>query len=82
ADVHLFPGTPVTHSFGFVRVEEDVPGMRSAGAQGWAGVLNSHYWFDPARNVAGVITTQALPFADPRFMDTYAAFEQAVYAEL
>ncbi|MEM7190783.1 MAG: serine hydrolase, partial [Pseudomonadota bacterium] len=82
ADVHLFPGTPVTHSFGFVRVEEDVPGMRSAGSQGWAGVLNSHYWFDPAKDVAGVITTQALPFADPRFMAVYADFERATYAEV
>ena len=82
ADVELFPGIPVTHSFGFVRVEEDVPGMRHAGAQGWAGVLNSHYWFDPSAGVAAVIMTQSLPFADPRFMATYAAFEQAVYSEL
>ncbi len=82
ADVELFPGTPLTHSFGFVRVEEDVPGMRHAGSQGWAGVLNSHYWFDPAAGVAAVIMTQALPFADPRFMGAYAAFEQAVYAEM
>ena len=82
ADVELFPGVPITHSFGFVRTEADVPGMRHAGSQGWAGVLNSHYWFDPAANVAAVIMTQALPFADPRFMDTYAAFERAVYAEM
>lgn len=82
ADVELFPGIPVTHSFGFVRVEEDVPGMRHAGSQGWAGVLNSHFWFDPSAGVAAVIMTQSLPFADPRFMATYAAFEQAVYSEL
>jgi CubicO group peptidase (beta-lactamase class C family) len=82
ADVELFPGIPVTHSFGFVRVEEDVPGMRHAGAQGWAGVLNSHYWFDPAAGVAAVIMTQSLPFADPRFMGTYARFERAVYEEM
>ena len=56
--------------------------MRSVGAQGWAGVLNSHYWFDPAKDVAAVIMTQSLPFADPRFMDTYAAYERAVYAGL
>ncbi|MEE8602041.1 serine hydrolase domain-containing protein [Euzebya tangerina] len=80
ADVTLFPDTPKTHSFGFVRVEEDVPGMRSAGSQGWAGVLNSHYWFDPAADLAAVIMTQSLPFADPRFMATYEAFEKAVYA--
>lgn len=82
ADVELFPGTPLTHSFGFLRVEDDVPGMRSAGSQGWAGVLNSHYWFDPARDVAAVIMTQSLPFVEPRFMGVYEAFERAVYAEL
>lgn len=82
ADVELFPGTPMTHSFGFVRNEEDVPGMRTAGSQGWAGVLNSHYWFDPAKDVAAVIMTQSLPFAEPRFMGVYEAFEKAVYAEM
>lgn len=80
ADVDLFPGTPKTHSLGFLRVEQDIPGMRSAGAQGWAGVLNTHYWFDPTRDVAGVIMTQTLPFADPRFMAVYQEFERAVYA--
>ena len=82
ADVELFPGTPMTHSFGFVRNEEDVPEMRTAGSQGWAGVLNSHYWFDPASDVAAVIMTQALPFAEPQFMGVYEAFEKTVYSEL
>jgi CubicO group peptidase (beta-lactamase class C family) len=82
ADVRLFPDTPKTHSFGFLRVEEDVPGMRSAGSQGWAGVLNTHFWFDPAKDVAGLIMTQTLPFVEPRFMATYANFERAVYANL
>lgn len=80
ADVDLFPGTPKTHSFGFLRVEKDVPGMRSAGSQGWAGVLNTHFWFDPAKDVAGIIMTQTLPFVEPRFMAVYEKFERAVYA--
>ena len=80
ADVDLFPGTPKTHSLGFLRVETDVPGMRSAGAQGWAGVLNTHFWFDPAKDVAGVIMTQTLPFVEPRFLAVYEQFERAVYA--
>lgn len=80
ADVDLFPGIEKTHSLGFVRVESDVPGMRAAGSQGWAGVLNSHYWFDPARDVAAVIMTQSLPFVEPRFMAFYERFERAVYA--
>lgn len=82
ADVNFFPGTDKTHSFGFMRVEADVPGMRSAGSQGWAGVLNTHFWFDPAKDVAGLIMTQTLPFVEPRFMATYSAFERAVYANL
>ena len=82
ADVDLFPGTPKTHSLGFLRVEKDVPGMRSAGAQGWAGVLNTHFWFDPAKDIAATIMTQTLPFVEPPFMDVYAKFERAVYASL
>jgi methyl acetate hydrolase len=80
ADVDLFPGTPKTHSLGFLRVEKDVPGMRSAGTQGWAGVLNTHFWFDPAKDIAGTIMTQTLPFGEPRFLAVYEQFERAVYA--
>lgn len=80
ADFDPFPGTPKTHSFGFMRVEADVPGMRSAGSQAWAGVLNTHYWMDPAKDVIGLIMTQTLPFVEPPFMKTYEAFERAVYA--
>ncbi len=80
ADVDLFPGTPKTHSLGFLRVEQDVPGMRSAGSQGGAGVLNTHFWFDPAKDVAGTIMTQTLPFVEPPFLAVYEKFERAVYA--
>jgi CubicO group peptidase (beta-lactamase class C family) len=80
ADCDPFPGTRRTHSFGFFRLEEDIPGMRSAGSQGWAGVLNTHFWFDPQKGVAAVIMTQSLPFMEPRFADTYVKFERAVYA--
>lgn len=80
ADCDPFPGTKRTHSFGFFRVEEDIPGMRSAGAQAWAGVLNTHFWFDPKKDVAATIMTQSLPFVEPRFADTYGKFERAVYA--
>jgi CubicO group peptidase (beta-lactamase class C family) len=80
ADVDLFPGILKTHSLGFMRVEQDVPGGRSAGSQGWAGVLNTHYWFDPQRDVAAVLMTQTLPFLEPPFVQVYAEFERAVYA--
>ena len=80
ADVEFFPGLKKTHSLGFMRMEEDVPGMRAAGSQGWAGVANTHFWFDPAHDIVGLIMTQSLPFLEPRFAQVYEQFEQAVYA--
>jgi methyl acetate hydrolase len=81
ADFQAFPGHRTSHSMAFMRVDEDIPGMRSAGSHFWAGVLNTHFWFDPKKNVAAVPLTQSLPFVEPRFMDTYEKFERAVYAQ-
>lgn len=80
ADFDPFPGQRKTHAFAFLRVEDDVPGMRSAGSLSWAGVLNTHYWIDPAKGLASVIMTQTLPFVEPRFMALYESWERAVYA--
>lgn len=80
ADVIMPEGT--VHSFGFVMNTRDIPGRRSAGSQSWAGVLNTHYWVDPARDVAAVIMTQSLPFVEARYMTTYDEYEKAVYASL
>lgn len=79
ADVEFFPGRKKSHSMAFMRFEEDIPDMRRAGSQGWAGVLNSHYWIDPASDVAAIWMTQSLPFFEPRFMAAYERFEQATY---
>ncbi len=79
ADTEFFPGKRKSHSMAFMRFDEDIPGMRRAGSQGWAGVLNSHYWFDPGSGIAGVLMTQSLPFVEPRFMQTYESFERAAY---
>lgn len=56
--------------------------MRCAGSQFWAGVCNTHFWFDPKKDVAGLIMTQSLPFVEPRFMGLYEAFERGVYRAL
>ncbi len=79
ADVDLFPDIDKTHSFGFLRTEQDIAGRRHARSQTWAGVCNTHFWFDPTADVAGLIMTQSLPFIEPRFLETYDAFEGAVY---
>ncbi len=80
ADVDIFSGVEKTHSLGFLRLEADVPGMRAAGSQGWAGVANTHFWFDPKNDIAAVLFTQSLPFVEPPFMKVYEQFERAVYA--
>jgi methyl acetate hydrolase len=80
ADTEFFPGRKKGHSMAFQRIEEDVPGMRSAGSQFWAGVLNTHCWVDPKKNIAAVLMTQSLPFVEPRFMGVYDRFERAMYA--
>lgn len=79
ADFDPFPEVPKTFSFGFMRNEQNVPGMRSVGSQSWAGICNTHFWIDPEKDIAAVLMTQTLPFADPRFMALYADFERSVY---
>lgn len=78
ADVVLPDDT--VHSMMATLHMSDVEGKRSAGTQSWAGVCNTHYWVDPAKDLAAVIMTQSLPFVEPPFMEIYDAFERAVYA--
>jgi len=80
ADVDFFPAVPKSHSLAALRVEADVPDMRRAGAQGWAGILNTHYWIDPAAGIAAVFMTQMLPFMDPAVAAARQDFERAVYS--
>lgn len=80
-DVEPCPGTRKTHTAAFVRNEDGLPGMRGSGSLSWAGLLNTHYWIDPTRDVAAVFMTQMLPFFDPGFMSCFDEFERAVSAE-
>jgi methyl acetate hydrolase len=82
ASAEFFPGARKSHSLACLRVEDDVPGMRRAGSCGWAGLMNTHYWIDPATGICAVLMMQQLPFMEPGAAATYEAFERAVYAEL
>jgi methyl acetate hydrolase len=81
-DVEFFPGMVKKWGLGFMINTEQVPGGRSAGSLTWAGLGNTYFWIDPARNIAGVIMMQLVPFADGKALDVYAKFERAVYASL
>jgi len=78
-DAHLFPDMKTKWGLTWLINTEDAPGRRSAGSLAWAGVFNTYYWLDPKRQVAGVIMTQILPFADPTVLHLLDAFETAVY---
>jgi CubicO group peptidase (beta-lactamase class C family) len=80
-DAEFFPGMPKRWSLAFMTNEEDAPGGgRSAGSLAWAGLGNTYYWIDPKRDLAGVIVTQILPFADAKVVELLHAFERAVHA--
>ncbi len=79
-DFELFPGMKVRWGLAYMLNLEPGPDGRSADSGSWAGIFNSYYWLDPARQVAGVILVQFLPFADPAMLRLYRQFERGVYA--
>jgi len=79
-DLDLFPDMRKGWGLSFLINEQDVPGGRAAGSMAWAGLANTYYWIDPGRGRAGVLTTQLMPFADPRVLEIFAGFERLVYA--
>lgn len=82
ADVDFFPEQENKFSLGCLMNTEDIDGKRRAGSQSWAGVLNTHYWFDPTAGVAAVIMLQHLPFVDDNCLAIYDAVEREVYRSL
>jgi methyl acetate hydrolase len=81
-DVDLYPDIPKKWGLSFMINTAKTPEGRSAGSLAWAGLANTYYWIDPTRGVTGVILMQLLPFADAKCLETFAAFERAVYGSL
>ncbi|MGB3488620.1 MAG: serine hydrolase domain-containing protein [Xanthobacteraceae bacterium] len=81
-DVDLYPGMVKKWGLSFLINTAQTPEGRSPGSLAWAGLANTYYWIDPARDVTGVILMQVLPFADPKCLAAFAAFEAGVYAGL
>ncbi|ABD05290.1 Beta-lactamase [Rhodopseudomonas palustris HaA2] len=81
-DVDLYPGMDKKWGLSFLINTETTPEGRSAGSLAWAGLANTYYWIDPARDVCGVILMQVLPFGDGKCLDAFAGFERGVYQGL
>jgi methyl acetate hydrolase len=81
-DVDLYPDIVKKWGLSFMINTAKTPEGRSAGSLAWAGLANTYFWIDPARNIAGVILMQLLPFGDAKCLETFAGFERGVYAGL
>jgi methyl acetate hydrolase len=81
-DVDLYPDQVKKWGLSFLINTAKTAEGRSPGSLAWAGLANTYFWIDPARNVAGVILMQLLPFADAKCLEAFAGFEHGVYAGL
>jgi methyl acetate hydrolase len=78
-DVDLYPGMVKKWGLSFLITTDQTPEGRSPGSLAWAGLANTYFWIDPARDVSGVILMQVLPFADAKCLEAFAGFERGVY---
>jgi methyl acetate hydrolase len=81
-DVDLYPDQVKKWGLSFMINTVKTAEGRSANSLAWAGLANTYYWIDPARDVTGVILMQLLPFADAKCLQAFAGFERGIYAGL
>jgi CubicO group peptidase (beta-lactamase class C family) len=81
-DVDLYPDMEKKWGLSFLINTAKTAEGRSPGSLAWAGLANTYFWIDPARNVAGVILMQLLPFVDGKCLEALSGFERGVYAGL
>jgi CubicO group peptidase (beta-lactamase class C family) len=78
-DVEWFPGMSKKWGLSFLINTQTAPTGRSAGSLAWAGLANTYFWIDRAKQVCGVFLSQVLPFYDDTAIDLFAKFETEVY---
>lgn len=81
-DVDLYPGMDKKWGLSFLINTAKTPEGRSPGSLAWAGLANTYFWIDPARDISGVILMQVLPFVDGKCVEAFAGFEKGLYAGL
>jgi methyl acetate hydrolase len=81
-DLEFFPGITKKWGLSFLINTAKTAEGRSPGSLAWAGLGNTYYWIDPARDISGVILMQVLPFGDQKCLEAFAGFERGVYAGL
>ena len=80
ADVPFEPGW--SWGLGLCVNRADLPGARTAGSGGWAGIFNTFFWVDRESGIAASLFMQYVPFVDEVAVDLLRRFERAVYASV
>ena len=81
-DAEFFPGSPKSWGLSMQINEQAEATGRAAGTLMWAGLSNCYFWIDRHHDLAGVMLTQVLPFADPLCLGLLEAIESAAYHAL
>jgi CubicO group peptidase (beta-lactamase class C family) len=81
-DIAFFPGIVKKWGLGGLITTQATPSGRSPGSWSWGGMLNTYFWVDPARSVAGLLLTQILPFCDAQVLTLLEHFESDIYAAI
>jgi methyl acetate hydrolase len=56
--------------------------QRSPGSYSWAGINNTYFWVDPARQIGVIVLMQVLPFYDERAIALLQGVEERVNLNL
>ncbi len=81
-DVDFYPGMRKHWGLSFLINTEVTPEGRSPGSLAWAGMANTYFWVDLARQVGGVFATQVLPFFDQPSLEVFRTLERTTYSSL
>jgi methyl acetate hydrolase len=81
-DIAFFPGIVKKWGLGGLITTRETPSGRSPSAWSWGGMLNTYFWVDPLRGVAGVLLTQILPFCDAPVLTLLERFESDINAAI
>jgi CubicO group peptidase (beta-lactamase class C family) len=81
-DVEFYPGMAKHWGLSFLINTETTPEGRSPGSLTWAGLANTYFWIDLARQVGGVFATQVLPFFDQPALEAFRTLERTAYSSL
>ncbi|KAL1875092.1 hypothetical protein Plec18167_005762 [Paecilomyces lecythidis] len=78
---NLYP-SPTPQGWGLTFMLTGGATGRSPGTGWWAGLPNLYWWCDREKEIAGIVCSQILPFADPKVLGLWVDVESLVYQGL